>query len=436
VADLLRMTVGMTLIICAVIAGVYVAWRIFGQADSLLYLIMFGLSTVALALIVIRYLTLMWLAYLQQVETTTEVSVQDQVLWPPVTIIVPAYNEGPVIEQSIRSLLQLDYPAYEVLVIDDGSTDDTRERVAPLEGRHGDVTVRLYSKQNGGKASALNVGIGLARHEYVLCMDGDSKLEPQVLRAAMPHFSKPYVAAVAGNVKVINRDTHIARFQALEYIQGLNMARRAQGFVRVVNIIPGPIGVFRRKTLLEVGGYDRDTYAEDADLTLKLIATGYHVVYEEKAIAWTEAPEGVLDLIKQRYRWSRGILQAIRKRKSTLFKPGNFWVWSSLTLMLFEAVVMPVANIFVNTLFVTVALLQGNVAVLIVYWFAIFMLIDMIAGIYCLLTEKEDLRLVPYAMLARLSYIPLIDVAKVGATFDELQNVEMTWGKLQRAGRL
>lgn len=434
--DLIRLTLGVATIAAAVVGGVYLAWRILGRTDSLMYAGTFILSLLVLMGLVVRYLSFMWLGYLHQVEQTARTDSSNQVMWPPVTIIVPAYNEGLVIEPAIRSLLQIDYPAFEILVVDDGSTDDTRERVAPLEGRYGDVTVRLVSKTNGGKASALNTGIALARHDYVLCMDGDSKLEPQVLRVAMPHFAKPHVAAVAGNVKVINRDSHMARFQALEYIEGLNMARRAQGFVRVVNIIPGPIGVFRRSVLQEVGGYDRDTFAEDADLTLKILAIGYHIVYEDRAVAWTEAPEKTLDLIKQRYRWTRGILQAIKKRKFALLNPISLWVWLSLVVMIFEGIVMPAANILVNGLFMTTALVTGEFGTFIVLWFFLFSLLDLIAAMYCVSGEQEDLRLVPYALLMRFFYFPLIDVTKLMATVDELQNVEMTWGKLQREGRL
>jgi len=292
------------------------------------------------------------------------------------------------------------------------------------------------SKVNGGKASALNTGIALARHDYVLCMDGDSKLEPQVLRVSMPHFAKEHVAAVAGNVKVINRQSHLARFQALEYVQGLNMARRAQGFVRVVNIIPGPIGVFRRSVLQEVGGYERDTFAEDADLTLKILSSGYHIVYEDRAIAWTEAPETVNDLIKQRYRWTRGILQAVRKRKLALLNPISLWVWLSLMMMLFEGIAMPAASVIVNGMFAATALANGQLGAYIVWWFLLFNLLDVIAAMYCVSAEQEELRLVPYALLMRFFYFPIIDVTKLMATVEELQNVEMTWGKLQRSGRL
>ena len=150
-------------------------------------------------------------------------------------------------------------------------------------------------------------------------MDGDSALHPDTLRRAIRHFEDPAIGAVAGNVKVVNRTNLLSSLQALEYIEGLNMVRAAQGFFRLVNIIPGPIGIFRKSALEQVGGYDHDTFAEDCDLTLKLLLDGWQVNYEPGAIAYTEAPEKMLDLLKQRYRWTRGILQAISKHKRRLW---------------------------------------------------------------------------------------------------------------------
>src|SRR5688572_28026104 len=245
-----------------------------------------------LIILVVRYILLLWLGYLHHIESRG--AAEQLASAPPVTIIVPVYNEEAVIASALRSLLALDYPAFDILVVDDGSTDRTFEVVSAFEGQYGGVTLRVVTKANGGKATALNTGIALARTPWVLCMDGDSRLARGTLRSAMRHFDDPRVGAVAGNVKVVNRNNIWTRLQALEYIEGLNMARRAQGYLRVVNIIPGPIGIFRVDVLRQVGGYDTDTFAEDADLTLKILTAGWHVRYEERAIAWTEAPEDFL----------------------------------------------------------------------------------------------------------------------------------------------
>ena len=404
------------------------------DADTTLLRVGIAVVLAFLVLLVLRYFTLLWLGYLQHVES--QVCEGGACATPPVTLIVPAYNEGPVIASAIRSLLALDYPSYEILVVDDGSTDDTYARASSLEGYYGAATVRVVSKANAGKANALNTGIALARHAFVVCMDGDSRLAPGTLRAAMRHFSDPKVGAVAGNVKVVNRVNMWSRLQALEYIEGLNMARRAQGFLRVVNIIPGPIGIFRRDTLAQLGGYDTDTFAEDADLTLKVLTAGWHVVYEAGAVAYTEAPETLLDLIKQRYRWTRGILQALRKRGSWLAVPRmGLGVWVSLQAMLFEAIVWPVFNVLGNLLF-AVAAISAGAADLVLYWWALLTLLDVAAALHTVAMEEEDLWLVPYAVLYRFFFVTIVDVAKLFATVEEFLNVRMSWGKLERAGRI
>jgi cellulose synthase/poly-beta-1,6-N-acetylglucosamine synthase-like glycosyltransferase len=267
-------------------------------------------------------------------------------------------------------------------------------------------------------------------------MDGDSRLDPGTLRAAMRHFADPRVGAVAGNVKVVNRDNVWTRLQALEYLEGLNMARRAQGFLRVVNIVPGPIGVFRRDMLRRVGGYDTDTFAEDADLTLKVLTAGWHIAYEECAIAYTEAPERFVDLVKQRYRWTRGILQALRKRGAWLASPrrGRL-IWASLVAMLFEAVLWPAMNVLGN-LFFALAALSAGAASGVFYWWALLTMLDVAAALYVVGIEGEELELVPYAVPYRFLFITMIDVAKLLATAEEVARVRMTWGKLERAGRI
>ena len=387
-----------------------------------------------LVVLIVRYVLLLWLSYLQHIENRgRDAEATDQ---PAVTILVPVYNEEAVIAPALRSLLALRYPVFHVIVIDDGSSDRTFEQASALAGRYGESTIRVVRKQNGGKASALNTGINLATTEFVLCMDGDSRLHPDTLRFAMRHFFDPRVGAVAGNVKVVNRHNLWTWLQALEYVEGLNTARRAQGFLRVVNIIPGPIGVFRRDALIRAGGYDTDTYAEDADLTLKLLTAGWHVVYEERAIAYTEAPEHYLDLVQQRYRWTRGILQSLRKRASWLGAPQRgVALWLSLIVMLFEAVVWPTMNVVGNLTF-TIAALSAGAASGVLYWWALLTTLDVAAALYAVGMEGEDLRLIPYAVGYRFFFITMIDVAKLLATAEEIARVRMTWGKLERAGRL
>ncbi|MEN8374992.1 MAG: glycosyltransferase [Gemmatimonadota bacterium] len=415
-------------------------WSFFAPPDIQNVLVRATVVTLILFLgiLVLRYIVLLWLGYLQHVEQAIgpeEERKATPAMLPPVSVLIPAFNEGRVIQDAIRSVLRLDYPRLEVLVIDDGSTDDTAARASALEGRHGKATVRVVSKANAGKAAALNTGIALARFPFVCCIDGDSTLAPGSLRAAMRHFRDPRVAAVAGNVKVENRRNLWSRLQALEYIEGLNMPRRAQGFLRAVNIIPGPIGVFRRDVLRQVGGYDSDTFAEDADLTLKILTNGYRIEYAPDAIAYTEAPENLMGLLRQRYRWTRGILQAMGKRRSALLNPRTDpAVWLSVAMMLFEAVIWPFMNVVGNLFFVGI-FLAFDAGAYVVSWWLLLTLLDVAAALHTVAIEGEDLSLVPLAVIYRFFFILFIDVAKLLASVEEALKLEMTWGKLERVGR-
>jgi cellulose synthase/poly-beta-1,6-N-acetylglucosamine synthase-like glycosyltransferase len=323
-----------------------------------------------------------------------------------------------------------------VLVIDDGSTDDTYERAMEIARDSGDVPVRVIAKRNGGKADALNVGIAHARSDFIFNMDGDTKLSRNTLRACIRHFNDPRVGAVAGNVKVFNRENALTRLQALEYIEGLALVRKAQSYLRTVSIIPGPAGMFRKSALMQVHGYDGDTYAEDCDTTLKLLLLGWHVSHEPSAIAWVETPNHALDLIKQRYRWTRGILQAVRKYRTSLFRPRaggiNFFI---LWHMVFESVLWPLSNVVGNLFFLYIGV-QHGLAIYLFYWWLQLTLLDVVAATYCVVLEEEDMSLLAYAPLFRICYLLALDVAKVLAAFEELCGFSMTWGKLERQGKL
>ena len=384
-----------------------------------------------LTVLFLRYFALLWFAYLGHAERNI-LGIRELRELPAISVLIPAYNEGRVIERALTSLMQLDYPEYEVLVIDDGSTDDTLEIAAQWEGQRGSGEFRVITKPNGGKADALNAGIAHSKHPLIFCMDADSYLEPRTLLMAARHFQDPAVGAVAGNVKVENRGHLLTNLQALEYIEGLNLPRRAQGFVSAVNIVPGPCGLFRREALEEVGGYDLDTFAEDADLTLKLLAAGWRVEYEDQAIAWSEAPETWRDLTQQRYRWTRGILQAIRKRKGLLIRPfPDFPLWISTLQLAFEALVWPVMNVFAHLFFAIVAVLFGA-GELILYWMVLLTLLDLVAALVTVSMEEESLSLVPMAIIYRFIFILFLDVVKMFATMEELFRLDMGWGKLER----
>ncbi len=389
-----------------------------------------------LFVLLFRYFAILVLAYLYINEYTY--SAPESGYHPFVSIIVPVYNEEKVVADSVKSLLELDYNNYEIIVVNDGSADHTKEVAESLvgyqKGKYSDIKVSLINKPNGGKARALNAGIRLSKAEIVLCMDGDSQLSPDSVKLAVRHFVNREIGAVAGNVKVLNRRKFFTDLQALEYIEGLNMARSAQSFVKLVNIIPGPIGLFRKKALEEAGYYSSDTFAEDADLTLKILANGWKIYYEPSSISYTEAPAKLQQLLKQRYRWTRGILQSIKKHKRLLANPSiNFGDTFILWTMFFEALIWPFMNIAANLFFIIAALAFGFSS-LIFFWWAGLGLLDLVTALYCVAVEKEEFRLVSYSLIYRMFFILIIDICKAMATVEEFLGIRMTWGKLERVG--
>ena len=388
-----------------------------------------------LFVLLFRYFAILVMAYMYVNEYTYKSTSR---FFPFVSIIVPVYNEEKVVVDSVKSLLELDYSNYEIIVVNDGSTDKTKEVAETLvgyqKGLRGNVKVSLINKPNGGKSQALNAGIKHSKAEIVLCMDGDSQLTPNSLNVAVRHFVNPEIGAVAGNVKVINRGKLFTDLQALEYIEGLNMARSAQSFVKLVNIIPGPIGIFRKKAIEEAGYYSSDTFAEDADLTLKILANGWKIYYEPNSISYTEAPEKLPQLLKQRYRWTRGIIQSIRKHKKLMFNPTiNFGDTFILWTMFYEALIWPAMNIAANLFFIIAAIFFGFTS-LIFFWWAGLAFLDLVTALYCVAAEKEEFRLVGYSLIYRMFFILIIDVSKLMSTIEEFLGVRMTWGKLERVG--
>ncbi len=387
-----------------------------------------------LFILVIRYVVLAMLALLHHIRASKEPAWPSS--FPPVSIVIPAYNEGPVIESAIEHALRQHYPNFEVIVVDDGSTDDTYDKARQIVERYNSPNLRVLTKANRGKASALNLGIAHARGDLVLCTDSDSRLDPDATVRAVKHFNDPYVGAVAGNVKVANRLNSLTRLQALEYIEGLNLVRAAQAYFHRVTVIPGPFGMFRKDVLDEVGRYQDDTFAEDCDLTLRMMLAGWDIKYESQSMVWTEAPENIDGLVLQRYRWGRGVLQAINKNKRYLLGGGiSFGSWISFWAFVFDGLALPSMNLIGIACFVF-ATMGGNLSVMIPLWWAQLTVLDAVIAVACIAAEGEQLSLALNAVAYRLFFIPFVDTMRLFAWLDELFSVRMKWMRLERFGRI
>ncbi|MFX1362968.1 MAG: glycosyltransferase, partial [Promethearchaeota archaeon] len=324
-------SVGITTLAIIAVGIIQVVLSIFNR--DLLYVISFYLFIGSLIFLGIRTFVNVSssLAYRSRVKPAEEGA--------RVSIIVPAYNEEKVIEKTINSLINLTYDSKEVIIVDDGSKDDTLKIVQRIAGQS---PIRVFSKPNGGKWSALNEGIKHSKGEIIVCIDADTILDKGAIQRLLPHFDDPKIGAIAGNVKVGNRKKILTKLQALEYVSSINIQRRSESFFKKITVVPGPLGAFRKSVIEEVGMYDGNTYAEDAELTLRILKAGYEIKYEPRAIGYTEAPETVTDLAKQRYRWYRGLLQAMTKHKDMLFnsKYGSTG-WFMIPWIFFNGVIFP-----------------------------------------------------------------------------------------------
>jgi len=269
---------------------------------------------------------------------------------PSVTVLIPAHNEENVIVQTVSSVLESDYNDIHVIVVDDGSADKTGEL---LEANFSsDPRVHLFHQVNRGKAAALHFAMGQARTDIVVTIDADTEVEPDAIRKLLRHFSDPKVGAIAGNVKVGNRTRWLTRWQALEYITSQNMEKRAFDLLNCITVVPGALGAWRKSAIEATGGITADTVAEDADLTIAIRRLGWRVSYDEEAVAWTEAPETAGQLIRQRFRWTFGTLQAFWKHRDTLLRPrfGTLG-WIALPNIFIFQLVLPLISPVIDLLF-------------------------------------------------------------------------------------
>ncbi|MEV4059544.1 bifunctional polysaccharide deacetylase/glycosyltransferase family 2 protein [Nonomuraea dietziae] len=347
---------------------------------------------------------------------------------PPVTVIVPAYNEAAGIQATIRSLVNTTYQGeLEVLVVDDGSTDDTAALAAALAFDN----VRVIRQHNGGKPSALNTGITHARHELLVMVDGDTVFEPATIGQLIRQLADPTVGAVSGNTKVGNRRGMIGRWQHIEYVIGFNLDRRAFELLDCMATVPGAIGAFRRSALIALGGVSTDTLAEDTDLTMALCRAGWRVVYEEKALAWTEAPTSLGQLWKQRYRWCYGTLQAMWKHRRAVLERAPFGRRCLGYLTLFQ-VVLPLLAPVVDLMAVYSAAV-GDPLPVVAVWGG-FVIVQALTGWYALRLDGERASALWVLPLQQFVYRQLMYLVVIQSVATAVLGVRLRWHTVRREG--
>lgn len=352
------------------------------------------------------------------------------VSFPGVSVVVPAYNEELGIGAAVKSLAASDYPEFEIIVVDDGSTDDTSAVVEAM----GMPGVRLIRQENAGKPAALNTGIAAANHDVLVLVDGDTVFEPDAMKALVAPLCDPRIGAVSGNTKVGNRGGLLGRWQHIEYVIGFNLDRRMFDVLQCMPTVPGAIGAFRRQTLEDVGGVSDDTLAEDTDLTMAICRSGWRVVYAPQARAWTEAPATLGQLWRQRYRWCYGTMQAMWKHRRAVIEGGASGKLGrrGLPYLLAFQVLMPLLApvIDVAAIYSLIFLPSPTIA----YVWLGFLAMQYVSAAYAFALDRESPRPLWSLVLQQFVYRQLMYLVVIQSVASASYGIRLTWQKLRRTG--
>lgn len=348
---------------------------------------------------------------------------------PTVSVILAMYNEEIVMRRTIRALLKSAYPVAEIVIIDDGSTDRTAAIGANLARLFSKVT--LVKRPNGGKAAALNLGVKSARGDIVVMLDADTIFTKHTISHLVAAFRDPRVAAVSGNCKVGNRVNQLTIWQHIEYVTANQLEKRAFAELNCMTVVPGSNSAWRKSVVEQLGYYKSDTLAEDAELTMRLLNAGYYVVYENRATSYEECPETVRDFMKQRSRWSYGILQVAWKHKRHIARSSNKALkYFAVPSLLFTYTLLLTAPL-IDIIFI-IALLSGTTSV---YFFALlFYATDFLQSFIAFRLGKEKLRPLVWLILQRFGYRYLLSYATWLALLSALKGEQVGWKKVARSG--
>jgi cellulose synthase/poly-beta-1,6-N-acetylglucosamine synthase-like glycosyltransferase/peptidoglycan/xylan/chitin deacetylase (PgdA/CDA1 family)/spore germination protein YaaH len=373
---------------------------------------------------------------------------------PRVAVLIPAYNEEKVIVRTIRSVMMSNYKNIRVIVIDDGSKDNTY-RVAldayPADVASGRLTV--LTKPNGGKADALNFALARTTEQIYVGIDADGVIAHDAISNLVCHFANPQIGAVAGNAKVGNRVNLWTRWQALEYITSQNFERRALDLFDVVMVVPGAIGAWRTAAVKTGGGYHTNTVAEDADLTMNLLEQGYWVIYEDRALAFTEAPVNMDGLMRQRFRWSFGILQAIFKHRGAIRKRRAMGLFALPNTLIFQ-ILLPLVSPLIDLMFVASILnyfydkhfhpeaaSAASLEKLLLFFFA-FIAIDFVTSALAFTLERKhpaskgDGWLLFHIWIQRFTYRQVFSIVLFKTVKRAIDGKPFAWDKLDRTATM
>jgi cellulose synthase/poly-beta-1,6-N-acetylglucosamine synthase-like glycosyltransferase/peptidoglycan/xylan/chitin deacetylase (PgdA/CDA1 family) len=408
--------------------GRALVWSIRG-ADGLLRLLWL-LLIVAGGLIVVRTLILFVFSWQHARRRRSPSWSWGPPVTAPVTIVVPAYNEETTIGAAVTSLARSAHPGVTVVVVDDASTDATADTVRGL----GLGNVRVVQVPSGGKATALNAGVALSRDDLIVMVDADTVVTPDAIHRLVQPFADERVGAVAGNVKVGNRRGLLGKWQHIEYVIGFNLDRRLYDTFGCIPTIPGALGAFRRQALRDAGGLSTDTLAEDTDLTMAIHRAGWRVVYEESALAYTEAPATGRQLWRQRYRWSYGTMQSMWKHRRAVVEsgPSGRFGRRGLPFIALFSVLLPLLAPLIDLMAVYGFLFLDR-RVTLLGWLAM-LVVQVLTAVLAFRLDKEPLRPLWTLPLQQLVYRQVMYLVLLGSALAAVTGRRLRWQKIRRSG--
>ncbi|MDH5561503.1 MAG: glycosyltransferase [Deltaproteobacteria bacterium] len=408
-------------------------------------------------------------------------------LLKPISILAPAYNEERTVVENISSLLKLNYPQYEIILINDGSADNTLKTVIEhyqlkpvLRAYPGDITTKplrgiyaskqypnllVVDKENGGKADALNTGINISRYPLVIGIDTDSLLEKEVLlKMIRPFLNRPETVAVGGVVRILNGcdiksgnleqielpPTILPKFQIIEYFRAFLFGRVGWEAVNMLLIISGAFGMFSKSALLQVGGFRDDTVGEDMDLVVRLhehmlkTKQKYHISFMPEPVCWTEAPETMRVLGRQRNRWHRGLLETVFHNKKMIFNPtyGRIGMFAMPFAFFVEGLgpIIEVTGVFTLILAFYLGVVDSFFSI--AFLFAA-VLLGVVMSSSAIIIEEFTFRRYPslkmvltlffYGILENFGYRQINVIWRLIGIYDFLRK-KKSWGKMTRKG--
>ncbi|HEY2829282.1 MAG TPA: glycosyltransferase [Thermoanaerobaculia bacterium] len=414
-----------------------------------LYLCELFLSIMFISGIILGTLRVLFVTILAFVEKAREKHKRfDASYQPSVSVVIAAYNEQKVITRTIEAVLANGYPDLEIVVVDDGSKDDTAGEVMRKFGDR----VRLLMQENAGKAAALNTGIEHARGEIIIALDADTIFARDTIRDLVRHFGDPIVGAVAGNVKVGNRINPLTYWQAIEYVTSQNLDRRAYSVINSVTVVPGAVGAWRRAAVLQAGGYTTDTMAEDMDLTWRIRRIGWRVETDTVAVGHTEAPDSFKALFRQRFRWAFGTLQCLWKHRRAVGRYGWFGRVMLPSLWLFQIIYQAISPLVDLQIIVSVTEVMRSWAqthylkewrtfpqaldelYLVGFMYAFFFVIELIGSLVAFHLDRENNKMLVWLFWQRFLYRQLMYAVLIKSVKTALSGMRTGWGKLERKG--